>query len=132
MKQGPSVVLELVGKLECSTQTARTQGIPSAKRTLLASRGGGIEDSADYLGNPHPSLRLPAGGTQAAAIEVSDLPTLLRHRSKQTNVQPAPSVGMQSEGDLLEEFAFIPPIFLASLLSYYQDALSLQRLHVFP
>ena len=56
---------------------------------LLASRGGGVEGSEDFRNSPHLSLRLPAGGTHAVNIEVSDLPILLRHCSKKQTVQPA-------------------------------------------
>jgi hypothetical protein len=113
---------------KCLTKRSCTRGVPTGQRSFLASRGGGVEGSEDFRNNPHLSLRLPAGGTHAVNIEVSDVPTLLRHCSKKKNVQPAQNLGKQSGSDLEEEFAFIPPLLLASLLSHYQDALSLQCL----
>ena len=113
---------------ECLSKRSCTRGVPIKQRSFLASRGGGVEGSEDFRNNPHLSLRLPAGGTHAVNIEVSDVPTLLRHCSKKKNVQPAQNLGKQSGSDLEEEFAFIPPLLLASLLSHYQDALSLQCL----
>ena len=131
VKPGHPVVAKHADKLERLTKTASSPGVPTAKRTLLASRGGGVEGSEGFLNNPHLSLRLPAGGTQVATIEASDLTTLLRHCAQERNVQPVQSFVMQSEGDLVEEFVFIPPLILGSLLSYYQDVLSLQCSYVF-
>ena len=113
---------------ECLSKRSCTRGVPIKQRSFLASRGGGVEGSEDFRNNPHLSLRLPAGGTHAVNIEVSDVPTLLRHCSKKKNVQAAQNLGEHSGSDLEEEFAFIPPLLLASLLSHYQDALSLQCL----
>ena len=115
-------------RAKCLTKRSCTRGVPTGQRSFLASRGGGVEGSEDFRNNPHSSLRLPAGGTHAVNIEVSDVPTLLRHCSKKKNVQPAQNLGKQSGSDLEEEFAFIPPLLVASLLSHYQDALSLQCL----
>ena len=123
-----SLVSERAGKVEHWTKRSRIPGVSAKQVTFLASRGGGLESSEDFRNNPPLSLRLPVGGTQAVQIEASDLSTLVRHCYRKKNAQPVPCLASDNQRELLEHFAFIPPVFLACLLSYYKDALSLQCL----
>ena len=105
-----------------------------------SSHASGLGDARPFSGIPQsainvnrnapvPALRLQTSDAGSLKIEISDIPSLIRQRVRKGPVQQVKQTFADNEDDLLEEFPFIPPLFLARLFSFYTNADQFRRIY---